>query len=67
VVGAFYYIRIVKLAYFDEPTTQPLPNDSVVNGAIMGALAVFCSPIGMLAIAPLVSWTSAAAHTLLVG
>lgn len=50
VIGAFYYIKIVKIMYFDDPapaySTQPQP---VATGLIaLTALAV--SPLGYLAI-----------------
>jgi len=48
VIGAFYYLRIVKLMYFDEPeTTAPIqaPIDFravlTVNGLAMLGLGVF--------------------------
>lgn len=48
VIGAFYYLRVVKLMYFDEPTsTEPiLPHGDVkvlisVNGLAVIALGIF--------------------------
>ncbi|MBA4757213.1 NADH-quinone oxidoreductase subunit NuoN [Sphingosinicella sp.] len=67
VVGAYYYLRVVKLAYFDEPVGTLAPGDSRVNGVVLTAAAVFCSPLGMLAIAPLVAWATAAARIIVTG
>ncbi len=68
VVGAYYYLRVVKLAYFDEPAKGSLmPSESRVNAAVLAVAAVFCSPVGMLAIAPLVAWATAAARVVIPG
>ena len=67
VVGAYYYLRVVKLAYFDDGAGALLPQESRVNGAVMTAAAVFCSPVGMLAISPLVAWATAAAQVIVQG
>jgi len=64
VVGAYYYLRIVKTIYFDEPTAPVAPRLSMVNGALMAGAALFCSPIGMLAITPIVGAARAAAASL---
>jgi len=64
VVGAYYYLRIVKTIYFDDPTAAVAPRLSVVNGALMAGAAVFCSPIGMLTITPLVNAARNAAASL---
>jgi len=65
VVGAFYYIRIIKLVYFDEATVQ-FDRPSLLTGALMGAssilmLAYFVYP------ARLVSGAESAAKALFLG
>jgi NADH-quinone oxidoreductase subunit N len=52
VVGAFYYLRIVKLMYFDDPETEesisaPVDFRAVLslNGALMLGLGVFSSSL----------------------
>ncbi len=52
VVGAFYYIRVVKLMYFDEPVTEspievPVDFRAVIslNGAMMLGLGIFSSSL----------------------
>ena len=64
VVGAYYYLRIVKTIYFDEPNARVAPRLSLVNGALMAGAALFCSPIGMLAITPIVGAARVAAASL---
>ncbi len=54
VIGAFYYLRIVKTIYFDEPVEGFAPADSPVNTALIAVTALFVSPLGYLAI-PLMS------------
>ena len=62
VIGAFYYLRIVKIIYFDEPQESFEP----VNGAlktVLGVSAVFV--IFFVAYpAPLVTWAEGAAASL---
>ena len=64
VVGAYYYLRIVKTIYFDDPAAPVAPRLSAVNGALMAGAALFCSPIGMLTITPLVNAARNAAASL---
>jgi NADH-quinone oxidoreductase subunit N len=52
VVGAFYYIRVVKLMYFDEPVTEapidaPIDFRAVIslNGIMMLGLGIFSSSL----------------------
>ncbi|MEO0499925.1 MAG: NADH-quinone oxidoreductase subunit NuoN [Pseudomonadota bacterium] len=65
VIGAFYYLRVIKLAYFDEPTMTILPPESRVNGAVLAAGAIFCSPLGMLTIPVIVPAAENAAKVML--
>lgn len=64
VIGAFYYLSIVKRMYFDEPAAAFAPADETVEGGLMVAAAVAISPLGYLAIAPLGWATMAAAKAL---
>jgi NADH-quinone oxidoreductase subunit N len=65
VVGAYYYLRVIKIMYFDEPAAPFAPADSRINTAMLMTAAVFCSPLGMLAITPLVAAATDAARALL--
>jgi NADH-quinone oxidoreductase subunit N len=49
VIGAYYYIMIVKLMYFDEPAPAFAPTRDRVGAAIILASALFVSPLGYLA------------------
>jgi NADH-quinone oxidoreductase subunit N len=62
VVGAYYYLRIVKLMYFDEPegSFEPLP---VELGAVLGVSGVLMLAFVLIA-GPLVEAAGAAAHSL---
>ncbi|MBU6166291.1 MAG: NADH-quinone oxidoreductase subunit NuoN [Alphaproteobacteria bacterium] len=64
VIAAFYYLRLIKIMYFDEPALALASSGSPVNGAMIAACAIFCSPIGMLAMSPLAVATARAAAAL---
>ena len=64
VIGAYYYLRVVKAMYFDEPAAPYGASNSRVNAALIGVAALACSPIGMLAIGPLAGAARAAASAL---
>jgi NADH-quinone oxidoreductase subunit N len=57
VISAFYYIKIVKLIYFDEPAPAFAETKEPVGTALICASALFVSPLGYLAI----PWLGAAA------
>ncbi len=64
VVGAFYYVRIVKLMYFDEAAdTFDVPIGKGV-GVVMGATAVI-TLLFFIALSPVVEVADAAAASLL--
>jgi len=50
VIGAFYYLKIVKTMYFDEPAAEYAKGDSALEGGLITLSALFVSPIGYLAI-----------------
>ena len=56
VIGAFYYLRVIKVMYFDEPVGAPLPahNDRVL-GVVLGvnSLALLVLPLGLN---PILEW-----------
>ena len=64
VIGAYYYLRVVKSLYFDDPAPAFAASDSRVNAALIGFAALACSPLGMLAITPLVAAARTAAAAL---
>ncbi|WP_028966971.1 NADH-quinone oxidoreductase subunit NuoN [Sphingomonas phyllosphaerae] len=63
VIGAYYYLRLVKTMYFDEPTGAFGEGDKL-EGGLIAVAAVFVSPLGYLAIPALSAWTLAAANSL---
>ncbi len=63
-IGAYYYLKIVKTMYFDEPAPAYAPGDSRLEGGLIAAAAVFVSPLGYLLIPVLGAWSLAAARTL---
>lgn len=64
VIGAFYYLKIVKTMYFDEPAPAYAKSDSALEGGLIAAAAVFVSPLGYLLIPVLGAWSMAAAKAL---
>jgi NADH-quinone oxidoreductase subunit N len=62
VIGAYYYLRIVKIMYFDEPEAgfEPLPAEL---GAVLGVSGALMLVFVVIA-GPLVDAAGAAAHSL---
>ncbi|MFW2853128.1 NADH-quinone oxidoreductase subunit NuoN [Sphingomonas sp. TX0543] len=63
VIGAYYYLRVVKTMYFDEPVGEFGPGDRL-EGGLIALTAALVSPLGYLAIPLLGGWTTAAAKAL---
>ncbi len=64
VIGAFYYLKVVKTMYFDEPADAVDASDDKVLSWSGGALALAVSPLGYLAIPALTAVTAQAAGAL---
>jgi NADH-quinone oxidoreductase subunit N len=64
VIGAFYYLKIVKTMYFDEPAPAFAPAESKVENGLIAVAAVAVSPLGYLAIPFLGAVTLTAAKAL---
>ncbi|WOK37157.1 NADH-quinone oxidoreductase subunit NuoN [Sphingomonas sp. C3-2] len=64
VIGAFYYLKIIKTMYFDEPASAYAPSDSVVETGIIAVSALFVSPLGYFLIPALGVATMNAAQAL---
>ncbi len=64
VIGAFYYIKIVKLMYFDEAAPAFAHTREPVTAGLIFASALFVSPLGYLAIPLLDGATMNAARAL---
>ncbi len=63
VIGAYYYLRVVKTMYFDEPGV-PFGEGDRLEGGLIAVAAVAVSPLGYLAIPLLGAWSMAAAQAL---
>lgn len=63
VIGAYYYLRVVKTMYFDDPAAEFGPGDRL-EGGLIAVAAVAVSPLGYLAIPLLGAWTMTAAKAL---
>jgi NADH-quinone oxidoreductase subunit N len=48
VIGAFYYIKIVKVMYFDEPANTIAGKSDWAHWALLGIAALATSPLGYL-------------------
>lgn len=64
VIGAFYYLKVVKVMYFDDPSEAIAPSDDKMLAWIGGALATSVSPLGYFAIPVLAALSSQAAKAL---
>jgi NADH-quinone oxidoreductase subunit N len=65
VIGAYYYLRIVKVMYFDAPAGQPFAKGKgALETAMIALAALLVSPLGYLLIGPLGAVTDRAAGSL---
>ncbi|MBM0168630.1 NADH-quinone oxidoreductase subunit NuoN [Altererythrobacter sp. C41] len=53
VISAFYYIKIVKVMYFDEPAGVVTGKSDWAHWLILGVTTLFVSPLGYLLTSPL--------------
>jgi NADH-quinone oxidoreductase subunit N len=65
VIGAYYYLKVVKIMYMDEPAPAYARVREPVEGLVMFACAVMVSPVGYLLIGPLGNLADRAAGALL--
>jgi NADH-quinone oxidoreductase subunit N len=64
VIGAFYYLKVIKVMYFDELAGEIVAGDDKVLPYIGGAMAMAVSPLGYFAIPVLSLITAQAAKAL---
>ena len=64
VIGAFYYIKVVKIIYFDDPAGEIVTTGHKTENGLIAVLALFVSPLGYLAIPFMAPITTAAAASL---
>ncbi len=65
VVGAFYYIRVIKVIFFDEPAPAFETTKDRSVSLVIGVTAVLNSPVSFFLISPLVAAATWAAGSLL--
>jgi len=63
-IGAYYYLRIVKTMYFDEPAAAFHGKPGIVEGGLIALTAAVISPLGWPLLLPLGAWTALAAKAL---
>lgn len=66
VIGAFYYLKVIKVMYFDDQADIIVGSDSKTLIWIGGLLALFISPLGWLAFPVMLEWTEVASAFLFV-
>jgi len=64
VVGAYYYLKIIKVMYLDEPAAPYAKVREPVQGALVLLAAIVVSPLGYLLIGPLSTLTDRAAGSI---
>ena len=67
VIGAFYYIKFVKVMFFDEPVDRATTGASTAQWAILAICTILISPIGWFLSRGLETMTQAAAAGLFAG
>jgi NADH-quinone oxidoreductase subunit N len=50
VIGAYYYLKIIKIMYFDDPAPAYERSPDRLGGALIVAAALFVSPLGYFSI-----------------
>ena len=64
VIGAYYYLRVIKVMYFDAPGEPFGGRATAVEGGLIAVMAVAISPVGWVGLGALGVWTAAAAKAL---
>jgi NADH-quinone oxidoreductase subunit N len=64
VIGAYYYLKIVKVMYFDDPATPYGRVSQPIQGSLILLAALLVSPLGYLLVGPLGRLTVRAAGSL---
>ncbi|MEY2927644.1 MAG: NADH-quinone oxidoreductase subunit NuoN, partial [Pseudomonadota bacterium] len=64
VIGAYYYLKIIKIMYFDEPAADYAPVTSYAEASVIAVTALAVSPLGYFGIRFLASASGLAARAL---
>jgi NADH-quinone oxidoreductase subunit N len=67
VVGAFYYLKVIKVMYFDAPASKALGRSDWVHQAILALCVLFISPLGYLLTKCLGAFANTAVAAILPG
>jgi NADH-quinone oxidoreductase subunit N len=67
VIGAFYYLKVVKVMYFDEACDVVQPSSAMERTVLIALAALFMSPLGYLTTLALAPITADAARSLFAG
>ncbi|WP_260922324.1 NADH-quinone oxidoreductase subunit NuoN [Novosphingobium sp. 9] len=67
VIGAFYYLKVVKIMYFDEPADVVKGKGDVAHYVLLTVATLFISPLGYLAMGWLNGLAATAAKALFAG
>ena len=66
VIGAFYYLKFVKVMFFDDKTERGIAHSPAGHWAVLILAAVIVSPLGYLLTQPLGAWADHAATSLFI-
>ncbi|WP_435201042.1 NADH-quinone oxidoreductase subunit NuoN [Qipengyuania sp. 902] len=61
VIGAFYYIKFVKVMFFDDATREVETESPIGHWIVLGLSVAIISPLGYFLTIPLGEWSAAAA------
>ncbi|MEH6683944.1 MAG: NADH-quinone oxidoreductase subunit NuoN [Qipengyuania sp.] len=61
VIGAFYYLKFIKVMFFDEPTRAVESKSPLSHWVVLGLCVAILSPLGYLLTIPLGEWTAQSA------
>jgi NADH-quinone oxidoreductase subunit N len=64
VIGAYYYLRIVKIMYFDEAASPLVRTPAPLERLMILIAAILVSPLGYLLIGPLGRYADRAAGSI---
>ena len=64
VIGAYYYLKVIKVMYFDEPAGRVSGRSDMVHEWLLCSCAVFVSPLGYLITKGLTKMAATAASVL---
>ena len=64
VISAYYYLKIVKIMYFDDPAPAYAPTRDLPQSVLIAAAALLVSPLGYFLVGPLGQASANAARSL---